>query len=525
MLLKTIKSKYIFNLVVAIGAIFISVIVAYFIAMSSIKSIMSAEVNTIADTMKEVVKYAVVQDKEAIKHDSFKKMIHEIKIGESGYVYIMNAEGDLLVHPTKESENIAGEDYADTIRSSQKDGTVEYVSATTGQEKIAAYRYIPEIKAWIIPGVNKADYFDEMKSKFMLWFTILGSVLVGLLVIINYTTGISFLRPMEELFKVSHDLADGEGDLTKRLPVYNKNDEIGSSSVYLNRFIGKIHDVIGETKKITHEAVGLTSTLRVASDTLTVQLNRSDTFALEANENAKQIENTLEETISYAQKTLSSSQNTEIQLHGVRDIAETIATEVQRSTEVSSRLNDQFTQLTTDARSINEVLTIISDIADQTNLLALNAAIEAARAGEHGRGFAVVADEVRKLAERTQKSLIEINSTISVVIQSVSDSSDLMISNAKDIAMLSERSAEIENRIDTVMDLLRLNVEVSHESMSKTNEMAAVIREIITKVSSIAQMTTDNMQEISKISRVADGLYDDATNLDSRLSFFKCAIK
>ncbi len=112
-----------------------------------------------------------------------------------------------------------------------------------------------------------------------------------------------------------------------------------------------------------------------------------------------------------------------------QDIKISVSTEVELAIKIQ--------QLSSDTEQVKDVLQVIGDIADQTNLLALNAAIEAARAGDHGRGFAVVADEVRQLAERTQKSLVEINSTISVIVQSIMDSSEQMTLNSKKVEKLS----------------------------------------------------------------------------------------
>ncbi|WP_304545773.1 methyl-accepting chemotaxis protein [Sulfurimonas microaerophilic] len=520
--LRTIKGKYIFNLFASVIAIFISVVVAYFIAMGSIKTIMNNDINTIADSLEQMMHHISQVDSEAYKHKNFKDAVHNISIGKSGYVYMIDEEGKLIVHPKKEGKSLKGEDYVDHIRNDKKGGIFEYVSATTGQEKIVGYRYLPEWGLWVIPGVNKADYYDDLKNTFFLWFAILGSILVGILIAINYSTGITILKPIDRLSEVSHDLADGEGDLTKRLPIQNKYDEIGIASNFLNRFIEKIQDTIAGTKHITKETVGLTNTLKNAAHTLTEQLNKSDTLAIDTNTTASNIASSLDETIRLAVDSLNTSKETQEELTSVREIAEHIATDVQVSTELSSQLSSHFDQLTSDAKSINEVLSIISDIADQTNLLALNAAIEAARAGEHGRGFAVVADEVRKLAERTQKSLSEINATISIVIQAISDASEMMVSNAKDIGTLSQRSEEIEKRIDTAMNSLVVNVDVSQQSLQNTEAMTQQIRDVIEKVSQIADMSKDNRTEVKTVSEISDNLSHDAITLEQKLDFFRC---
>jgi methyl-accepting chemotaxis protein len=519
----TIKAKFIINLVAAVGAILVSVIVAYFIAVGSIKAIMISDLNTVADALEKNVKYIAKIEPKAYEEAGFKDEIKKIKIGKSGYVYFINADGVMTIHPKPEDEgkNKAGHDYIDHIRSDKAGGIYEYVSATTGQDKIAAYRYIPEWDMWVIPGINKADYFDELRASFFKWFLLLGAVLTGILVAINYISGTSILHPIEELDKVSGDLAHGNGDLTKRLPIRNAHDEIGIASKYLNQFIDKIQTTINDTKQITDSAVGSTSALNSAATNLSVQSEKTNTIAQNTNATAAEIGMTLEQSVNMAKMTLENSKMTETELGHVREIATAITNEVYKTTQMSSELSERFAQLSSDAASVSGVLSIISDIADQTNLLALNAAIEAARAGEHGRGFAVVADEVRKLAERTQKSLTEINSTISIVIQSISDSSDIMSINSDNIARLAERSEEIDLKINSASSALRSNVDASHRSVQQSENMALKIREIIQKVSEMSSLSQGNQEDIQKISHIAVELYTAATNLNSQLGQFK----
>ncbi|WP_297686089.1 methyl-accepting chemotaxis protein [Sulfurimonas sp.] len=176
-------------------------------------------------------------------------------------------------------------------------------------------------------------------------------------------------------------------------------------------------------------------------------------------ESLQNMQQTNKDTQAHIQETSNKLNDTisDITDTTIIELKDMISSTVNRIHNVSERENemvDSLQSLVTNANETKEILATIGDIAEQTNLLALNAAIEAARAGEHGRGFAVVADEVRKLAERTQKSLAETTTTTNVLIQSIADSASSLTSNAKEVNDVSEEVNQMNHKMDEIIKTL-----------------------------------------------------------------------
>jgi len=348
------------------------------------------------------------------------------------------------------------------------------------------------------------------------------AVLILLVVVITLGLLIAqnILGSLKAMLNITHDLAEGDGDLTQRVHIESR-DEIFEVAKNINGFIKKVQDSIGETKELSSEnsaiSEELSATVRVIQKR-SVEQEGVVTTAVKTSQDIKNITGSSIENAEIMRDDMAKANET---LDEAKAKVLNLTQMINANAESESGLAEQLSQLSQDIDEVKDVLNIIGDIADQTNLLALNAAIEAARAGEHGRGFAVVADEVRKLAERTQKTLSEISTTIGVVVQSVNDSSQSMNQNVEEYQAMTLIANDVEEQIIVASEVMdKSSIEVN-KSLEVSKTIGKNSEDIMSQIESLNDISKENAESVSEINEASEHLYKLTEGLNNKLNSFK----
>lgn len=443
--------------------------------------------------------------------------INTMKIGEHGYFYAMNTKSEAYdIHPKTDGAKITSE--LDKKMLAQKNGMLHIIEE--GEEKILSFQAFNKWNWVLVAKANEKDFQaanDKLRDILIITSLILTIAIVLVIwIIINQI----ITKPLNNLIEKAKELSSGDGDLTRKLQIKG-SDEIAQASEQINHFIEKVRVLICNAKSLSSENSSISHELSTTSLQVEKLVEQSTTIVFDTTKQANQVRGNMLGSIEQAKNSKEEMIKANRSLYSASNAVVVLTDEIQKSSVTEIELAQKLSQLSTDAEQVRSVLTVISDIADQTNLLALNAAIEAARAGEHGRGFAVVADEVRKLAERTQKSLIEINATINVIVQSIVNSSEQMSHNSQKIETLAISAQEVENRLQESFTIIDAVTKTTENTVDNYLQTGTEIDAIITKIGEINKISTENSRSVEEIAGAAEHLSKMTENLNHKLEEFR----
>lgn len=316
------------------------------------------------------------------------------------------------------------------------------------------------------------------------------------------------------------NIAQGEGDLTQRIPV-EMDDDLGKLAKSFNLVLENLQSMIGSIQQLTRElGTGATDLARAAKDNNDGVTRQTDSISMVATA-INEMQSAIEEVAGNASRAAEITRDAEEKGKNGARIIRNSSEQVHRLAAQISKAVEVIRKLSDDSDNITSVLDVIRGIAEQTNLLALNAAIEAARAGEQGRGFAVVADEVRTLAQRTGQSTEDIQKMITTLQAGVADIVSVMETGSKEASETEKLATDAESELKAILEAMANIADVNTSVASATEEQTQVVDEINRSITEINDLATESASRSRDIDGISESLEGYARELESQTGRFR----
>lgn len=346
-------------------------------------------------------------------------------------------------------------------------------------------------------------------------------IIAVFLVAVYWLLHLFVLKPLYGLAAISHDIAQGQGDLTKRVPVGRGSDEITILGRDFNLFIQKMHGAVSLVNQATNRLAMSTIELSSTADNVVRAAEGQDARAVQSASAVEEMTMTAGEVARSSTEAARIAQETAETARSGQEVMMQTVTGMQQVSEAVGKAANIITTLGRSSDQIGAIVRVIEDIADQTNLLALNAAIEAARAGEQGRGFAVVADEVRKLAERTTKATKEIGDMIRQIQQDTKSAVASMDQGTTQVGQGVELANKTGEALSKIHTMINSTAGMIQQIASAAEEQSNATRQIAGDLEAMTQTTRQTSSGVAESAQACHELSTLATDLQKTMSAFK----